>query len=55
MKFTVIIPTMWRFPLFTKFIEDLVDNEFVDQVIIIDNDNTKTPKLIDNKKIEFDC
>ena len=44
---------MWRFPLFTKFIEDLVDNEFVDQVIIIDNDNTKTPKLIDNKKIEL--
>lgn len=51
MYFTVIIPTMWRFPLFPKFLEDLVDNTYVDQVIIINNDNTRTPELLKSDKI----
>lgn len=51
MKFTVVIPTMWRFALFPKFLEDLIDNIYIDQVIIINNDNTRTPVLPTSEKI----
>jgi len=42
-KFTVVIPTMWRYKPFTNFLTDLVKFHLIDEVIIINNDIEKTP------------
>lgn len=47
MKYTVIIPTMWRCPQITvPFLAELAACEYVDEVIVIDNDFDKRPKLL---------
>jgi hypothetical protein len=43
-KFTVVVPTMWRYPPFINFLRDLTDFDMVDDIIIHNNDFTKTPK-----------
>jgi len=40
---SVIIPTMWKFRPFLQFLEDLLDSSAVGEVIIINNDISKTP------------
>lgn len=52
-KYSVIIPTMWRYERFIGFLKELVKNEFVNEVIIINNDPSKTPmdEILDNSKI----
>lgn len=42
-KFSIIIPTMWRYSPFVNFLTDLVKFPLIDEVIIIDNDTEKTP------------
>lgn len=52
--FSCIVPTMWRYAPFTKFLEDLVECPLVDDIIIINNDITRTPfrlDVFDNPKI----
>lgn len=40
-KYTVIIPTLWKSNRTKKLIEDLLECEYVDEIIIIDNSNTE--------------
>ena len=51
--FTFVIPTMWRYEPFVKFLTDLLDHELVYEVIIINNDKAKTPKLPDSPKLRL--
>lgn len=37
-SFTVVIPTMWKYPPIHKFIEDLTKLDVVTQILVIDND-----------------
>ena len=55
-KFSVIIPTMWRCVDVTKqSLELFVNHELVDQVIIVNNDVSKTPiwQVLQNSKVEI--
>lgn len=47
MKYTVIIPTMWRCPQITvPFLAELNAHPLVDEIIVIDNDVERRPALI---------
>ena len=52
-KFTVVIPTMWKYAPFIKFLADLIECDDVHQVIIIDNNPAERPPntLVDNWKV----
>lgn len=54
-KYSIVIPTMWRCSEFLVFLSRLVENEYVDEIIIIDNDGTNRPNhpTLKNKKIKF--
>ena len=41
---SIIVPTMWRYEPFLDFAQYLVRIDVVSELIIINNDNTKTPK-----------
>lgn len=41
---SVIIPTMWRYAPFLNFIETLVDLGCIGEIIILNNDVSKTPR-----------
>ena len=51
--FTFVIPTMWRYEPFVKFLTDLLDHDLVHEVIIINNDKPKTPELPDSPKLRL--
>jgi hypothetical protein len=40
---SVIIPTMWRFEPFIDFLRALTEVQVIGEIIVIDNDQTKTP------------
>ena len=40
---SVVIPTMWRYEPFPDFLEQMLDHALVHKVILINNDNTRTP------------
>lgn len=42
-KFSIVIPTMWRYTPFCDFVQSLVDMEIIGEVIIINNDMELTP------------
>ena len=52
-KFTVVIPTMWRYEPFTDFLQDLVRFDVVDEIILINNNPMATPSVpvLQNPKI----
>jgi len=52
-KFTVVVPTMWKYQPFTTFLEDLVKFDLVDEVILINNNPPATPvhPVLGHKKI----
>ena len=45
-KYSIIVPTMWqRATEFVDFVKQLSEHPLVDEIIIINNDNTKTPNM----------
>ena len=54
-KFSVIIPTMWKYKPLCKFLEKLVDVELVEEIIIINNDSNNTPNenILNHEKIKL--
>ena len=54
-KFSLVIPTMWRYAPFVDFLKHLVELDLVGEIIIIDNDITKTPKdqILHHPKINW--
>lgn len=53
-KYTIVVPTMWRVAdQFVEFVNKLCAEERVGEVIIVNNDNTKTPQGLDNPKIRM--
>lgn len=53
-KYSVIVPTMWRVAdQFVNFLHVLCDCEAVGEIIIINNDNTKTPDNLHHPKIRM--
>ena len=40
---TVVVPTMWKYAPFLKFVEDMVEVPSIGEIIIIDNDPSVTP------------
>jgi hypothetical protein len=50
-KFSIIIPTMWLSDLIHRMLLIYDRSEFVGEIIIIDNDTTKTPILSQYNKI----
>jgi glycosyltransferase involved in cell wall biosynthesis len=51
--FTVVIPTMWKPDTFEEQLNDLCLCEYVDEIILIDNDISTTPsfEILKNKKL----
>lgn len=43
-KFSIIVPTLWRYAPFVDFIKDLVKFDMVDDIIIINNNVAATPQ-----------
>jgi glycosyltransferase involved in cell wall biosynthesis len=56
-RFSVIIPTIWKGPWITELIQKYCDTEYVDEIILINNDNTemiaKNIKIPENEKIKL--
>jgi len=54
-KYSVIVPTMWRVAdQFVEFVGKLCEHKSVNEIIIIDNNNTKTPSAgLDHPKIRM--
>lgn len=53
-KYSLVVPTMWKLAdQFVQFLGQLVKHPAVDEIIIINNDNTKTPKGLDHPKIQM--
>lgn len=52
-KCSVIVPTMWRGEYLLEMLEQLISSDSIEDVIIIDNDPTKTPHLPVNSKINY--
>jgi hypothetical protein len=52
-KFSIIIPTMWRSDLIHEMLPIYDNSKFVGEIIIIDNDPTKTPPLSHYNKIKY--
>ena len=44
---------MWRYQPFVKFLTDLLDHELIHEVIIINNDKSKTPELPNSSKLRL--
>lgn len=42
-KFSIVVPTMWKFPPFLDFIRDLTKSELVGEILIINNNFQETP------------
>jgi len=56
LKFSVVIPTMWRPSPFISFLEKLVQCREVDEIILINNDHSRTPSnsaVIYHQKIKL--
>lgn len=51
----IVIPTMWRSPIFIEALEEYVNCESLRKIIVIDNDYRKRPKhpVLQNSKIEL--
>ena len=53
-RFSVVVPTMWRKnDMFLPFLDKLCSLDRVDEIIIINNDNTRTPPGLDHTKIKM--
>lgn len=53
-KYSVIVPTMWReSEQFVKFVDILCNHESVGEIIIINNDNTRTPQGLQHPKVRM--
>jgi len=54
-KFSIIIPTMWKYEPFCRFLEQLVTVDLIDEIIIINNDSKNTPinDVLNNEKIKL--
>jgi len=53
-KYSVVVPTMWRVAdQFVGFVQALCNHPSVGEVVIINNDNTRTPVLPNNDKIKL--
>lgn len=55
MGFSVIVPTMWKYPPFLDFLKDLVSEFTIREIIIINNDKDNTPldDIFEHHKIKM--
>ena len=55
--FTVVIPTMWKYPPFLRFVQKVADHHLVSEVIVIDNDQSSRPYVdpFDRGDIKLIC
>lgn len=42
-NYSVVVPTLWRYPFFVDFLKDLVQFPMVDDIVIINNNMAATP------------
>lgn len=52
MKFSVVIPTMWRSDRTMPMLQALEGSRFIDEVVIVDNDTSRTPDIASFKKVK---
>lgn len=52
---SVVVPTMWRFEPFTDFLENIARLSCVDDIIVINNDRTRTPNhpVLEHPKVKM--
>lgn len=55
MGYSIVVPTMWKYPPFVEFLKDLVNEFLVREIIIINNDKDKTPEddILKHPKIKM--
>lgn len=53
MKFSVVIPTMWRSERTLPMLKDLDASDYIEEIIIVDNDTSKCPDLSDISKLIY--
>lgn len=52
-KYSIVVPTMWRVKdEFVEFLAKLKASEYVDEIIVIDNDAEKRPNDLEDEKIQ---
>lgn len=51
----VTIPTMWKEPKFVDYLENYCNSEYIQKIVLIDNNYTERPKseILQHKKIEL--
>ena len=54
-KYTAVVPTMLKSPRFQKLVEDLQNEPFCDEVIIIDNSGNLEPSIPYHPKQRYIC
>jgi hypothetical protein len=47
--FSVAVPTLWKYPPFLQILQDLDRCEYIDEILIFDNNPTQTPTLPPSK------
>lgn len=54
-KFSIVVPTMWKYAPFTDLLDKLVQHELVGEIIIINNDMNATPNasVLNHPKIKL--
>lgn len=52
-KCSVIVPTMWRGDYLLEMLDKLIVSDSIEDIIIIDNDPTRTPQLPMSNKIKY--
>lgn len=51
-KFSVVIPTIWKGPWIVELLSRYANSEYVDEVLLIDNDPLSAPELPMSNKIQ---
>lgn len=53
MKWSVIIPTLWKSPRIKKLLEQLNQTDLVEEIIVIDNSPAERPSDLNSGKVRF--
>lgn len=52
-KYSVIIPTMWKSNYLHTMLEIYKNSQYIDEIIIIDNDTTNRYNILENEKLKI--
>jgi glycosyltransferase involved in cell wall biosynthesis len=54
-KYTAVVPTMLKTKRFFPLVDDLLNSEYIDEVIVIDNSGNLEPSIKPHSKLNYIC